>query len=483
MLSFILPLSMGSTPEKYSISRESTPGELLSDFVRIVNSGNRENLGKFISENYDQNILKRAPLSMVISMNMEFYYLTGGLGYDLIKVNPSTARSISADLYNKLTETYVRIKIPVKDTLSLKVNWFIEISPTESTEGYKLPKKLSEKEILERVNLCLDRMKEDDEFSGAILIAKDGSPILKTSIGEASKSYHIKNTTTTKFNIASLGKIFTGLAIIQLAEQGYLSYDDTVNKYVGDEWLKPEVASKIQIKHLLTHTSGLGDYFQDAYSQNDIPVFRSLSDYQTLLADDELSFEPGTKFSYSNSGMLILGVIIEKISGMSYFDFLQKNIFIPAGMTNTGGFYKDRPVENRATGYTKIYENEEVTFDNNQYTRIMRGSPSGGAYSTVEDFFKFDTAIRMNKLLSAVNTKLMFEGRPELSAAFHSYGFFIEESNAGKIASHKGDGRGVNAQYKMYLDNGYTFVVLSNYSQPSANIIADVISALINNLE
>ena len=206
---------------------------------------------------------------------------------------------------------------------------------------------------------------------------------------------------------------------------------------------------------------------------------------KALVADKELelAFKPGTKFSYSNSGMLILGAIIEKVSGMSYFDYLEKHIFTPTGMNNTGGFYKDRPVENRATGYTKIYENNKVTFDNHHFTRILRGSPSGGAYSTVEDFLKFDIALRTNKLLTVKSTTLLFEGRPELNAGFHSYGFFIEEGNAGKIATHKGDGRGVNAQFTMYLDNGYTFVVLSNYSRPSAKIMSDIINALINNLK
>jgi lactoylglutathione lyase len=204
---------------------------------------------------------------------------------------------------------------------------------------------------------------------------------------------------------------------------------------------------------------------------------------ELLLVDDELAFKPGSKFMYSNSGMLILGVIIEKVSGKSYFDYLDEFIFTPAGMHNTSGFYKDRPVDNRATGYTKIYENDEVTFENYQFTRIMRGSPSGGIYSTVEDFLKFDIALRTNRLLSDENTKFLFQGRPELNAGFHSYGFFIEAGDAGKIATHKGDGSGVNAQFNMYLDNGYTFVVLSNYSSPSAKILADIISGLINKIE
>ncbi|WP_430817900.1 serine hydrolase domain-containing protein [Carboxylicivirga sp. RSCT41] len=483
MIAFMFFSSSDCIAEKTLIPKKTGSDDLITNFLRAVNSGDRERMGNFITENYYPIILKRAPLSEITSLNMEFYYQTGGLGYELIRVNPHTSKSVSADLYNKLTDTYVNIQIPVADTVSFKINWLIKVNPIKAKEGYAIPNKISEQELLEKVNFGLKKMKENDEFSGAILIAKDGKQIFKEAVGDASKSYLIKNKADTKFNIASVGKIFTGLAVMQLVEKGILSYDDYVNKYVEAEWLNPEVASKIQIKHLLTHTSGLGDYFKDAYSQKSIPVFRSLSDYKTLLSDDELAFEPGSKFSYSNSGMLILGVIIEKVSGMSYFEYLETNIFVPAGMSNTGGFYKDRPVDNRATGYTKIYENGTVSYDNHQYTRIMRGSPSGGAYSTVEDFLKFETALRTHQLLSAENTKLLFEGRDDLNVSFHSYGFFIEESNAGKVASHKGDGRGVNAQFNMYLDNGYTFAVLSNYSRPSAKTIADIISSLINNLE
>jgi len=334
---------------------------------------------------------------------------------------------------------------------------------------------------MERVKIALKKMEDDEEFSGAVLIAKSGNVLLEKVIGEANKSYNISNKIETKFNIASVGKMFTGLAITQLVEKGKLSFDDTVSKYIPADWLSPEISSKIQIKHLLTHTSGLGDYFRDAYQQCAVPVFRNLIDYKSLIADDTLSFEPGTKFLYSNTGMLLLGLVIEKITGEEYFDYLQKNIFQPAGMINSGGFYKDRPVENRATGYTKIYEDGIVSWDNHQFTRIMRGSASGGVYSTIEDMLKFDIALRSDKLLSYKYSKLLFEGRPELNASFHSYGFFISNGEAGRVASHNGDGQGVNCQFKMFLDSGYTVVVLSNYSQPSANIFANVIDQLINN--
>jgi len=481
ILSCLLFLNVKVIPQS-SVPNNFGKKKFVLTFLNAVNSNNRKQMGTFINQYYSSKLLKLAPLPRLVSVNMEFYYQTVGLGYELVKIDSSASNIVSVDLYNKFTETYINLQIPVTGATPPKIDWFIKTS-VNTTKKYKPPHKISEAELRVKVNFALNKLERDDEFSGAILIAKDGKTIFNKAVGDASKSYHFKNKTDTKFNIASVGKIFTGLAVIQLAEQGKLSYDDTVDKYIGAEWLKPDVASKIQIKHLLTHTSGLGDYFKDAYAQNTIPFFRNLNDYKLLLADDELEFKPGTKFSYSNSGMLILGVIIEKVSGGSYFNCLDKFIFQPAGMNNTGAFYKDRPVENRATGYTKIYENNEVTFDNHQFTRIIRGSPSGGVYSTVEDLLKFDVALRTDKLISAENKELIFEGRPELNAGFHSYALFIENTGAGKMATHKGDGNGVSAQFSMYLDNGYTFAVLSNYSRPAANIVADIISALINKVE
>ncbi len=462
---------------KDEVLTDSTANRIISDFLIACNSGERESMEDFILEHYDQNVLKRIPLFAVVSLNMSFYYETGGLGYEMIKILPSTSNSISAIIDNKLTGTQTKLIVPVSSGPSSKINRFIK---SESVFDENPIKQLSDDEIVNRIEKCLIKLQEDEEFSGTILVAKDGKAILNKAIGDANKSYDIPNKTNTKFNIASVGKVFTGMAIVQLAEKGKLSFEDPIGKYVTADWLNPRISEKIQIKHLLTHTSGLGDYFRDAYMQCDIPFFRDLEDYKSLIANDTLNFEPGTSFSYSNTGFILLGVIIESISKDSYFNYLKKNIFEPAGMENTDGFDKDYPVKNRATGYTKVYENGIVNWNNHQFTRIMRGSPSGGIYSTVEDMLKFNDAIRTNKLLSPEYSDLLLEGRPELNASFHSYGFFVSEGVAGRVASHKGDGRGMNCQYIKYIDLGYTVVILSNYSAPSANIVAKVIDQLIN---
>ncbi|MDX1702525.1 MAG: serine hydrolase domain-containing protein, partial [Melioribacteraceae bacterium] len=384
-------------------------------------------------------------------------------------------KQLIAILHNKFTETDMRFQIPISS--ERKINWLIKNNQIKSSNGDS-NKEIDENRIVNRLDFLMDLLEKDEEFSGVVAIEKDDKRMYQRVVGHANKSYNISNKIDTKFNIASVGKIFTGVAITQLVERGLLSFDDTLGKFIGPEWLNPEVSNKILIKHLLTHTSGLGDYFKDAYSQNKEPVFRRHSDYKSLISDDSLNFEPGSNFSYSNTGMLLLGVVIENITKVDYFEFLKQNIFEPAGMLNSYGYFKDRPVSNRATGYTKIYEGNNVNWDNNQFTRIMRGTASGGVYSTAEDLLKFARAIKMNKLLSEKYVDLLYEGRPELKASFHSYAFFLESGNNGKVLSHKGDGRGMNCQFKLYLDSGYTIVVLSNYSAPSANIVANAIEQL-----
>ena len=160
------------------------------------------------------------------------------------------------------------------------------------------------------------------------MVAKNGVPLFKKAYGLANKSYNIQNRLDTKFNIASLGKMFTNVAITQLIQKGDLLLNDPLYKYMNEEWLKPENSKKIQIQHLQTHTSGLGDYFKSLYTQLSPMLFRGLEDYRSLVVNQELTFEPGERWSYSNTGMLLLDVVVERISGDSYYDYIRKHIFL-----------------------------------------------------------------------------------------------------------------------------------------------------------
>ena len=227
---------------------------------------------------------------------------------------------------------------------------------------------------------------DGDRFSGVVLIAKDGQTKLSRAWGMATATE--KNTADTKFNIGSINKAFTQRAIEQLASAGKLSTSDTIRTHLPD--YPSAVADRITIRQLLDHRSGLGDIFGPKYFDAPPSSLRELSDFLALFADAPLQFEPGTAQRYSNAGYVVLGLIIERVSGQKYRDYVQTHIFDPAGMKDSGFWAVDESVPHRATGYTKRGPTGplETRVPNNQ-TLPGRPSSAGGAYSTAADLLRF----------------------------------------------------------------------------------------------
>ena len=219
-----------------------------------------------------------------------------------------------------------------------------------------------------------------------------------------------------------------------------------------------DITSKIQIQHLLTHTSGLGSYFNDEYFATSKNKYRELNDYQPLLAGERLEFEPGSAWRYSNSGMLLLGVVIEKITGQSYFDYVRENVYAPAGMLNTDCYEMDRPVPNLAIGYFE----ENGQWKNNLFLHVLKGGPAGGGFSTVEDLYRFSRAIRTYRLLDRVHTEQMLSPHPQLNSPGYGFGFGTEIDSGNRIVGHTGGFPGISAVLEIHLDSGFTLAALSN---------------------
>ncbi|MDQ3062430.1 MAG: beta-lactamase family protein [Acidobacteriota bacterium] len=179
----------------------------------------------------------------------------------------------------------------------------------------------------------LDKLSTEDKFSGAVLVAKNGVPIFKKAYCLANKNTNAANNTETKFNLGSMNKMFTSVAVAQLVERGKLSFDDPISKHLLN-YPNKSVADKVTIHHLLTHTSGMGDYKNEKFFEQ-IDQRKTIVDLLPFFANEPLAFEPGAKFQYSNAGFAVLGLIIEKLSGQNYFDYVRENIFKPAGMNNT----------------------------------------------------------------------------------------------------------------------------------------------------
>jgi CubicO group peptidase (beta-lactamase class C family) len=292
-----------------------------------------------------------------------------------------------------------------------------------------------------------------DVFSGVVLLAKDGRALFNKAYREANKDFGIPNRTDTKFNLASLNKMFTSVAIAQLVEQGKLSYDDSLSKFMPDFPTK-EAAEKIKIKHLLTHSSGLGSYSVKA-SRTGV---RTVDDFLKLAKEEKLAFEPGTDQKYSNTAFLLLGKIIEKVSGQSYYDYVRENIFRRAGMINTDAYDLDLVNKNLAVGYEKEYTDGGIVFRNN-ICEVGHGSPAGGGFSTAEDLLRFTIALRAGKLVGNNYVQTILSPKPEVKSPTYGYGFNILNG----IAGHSGGDTGVNTNLEMFLNDGYTIVILTNY--------------------
>jgi CubicO group peptidase (beta-lactamase class C family)/predicted aspartyl protease len=308
---------------------------------------------------------------------------------------------------------------------------------------------------LSDVASAVQKLADANQFSGSLLVAKDGKPVLSKAWGLADVTVKAPNTIDTKFNIGSINKFFTKTAIAQLAESGKLSLDDTVRKHLPD--YPSPVADRITIRQLVDHRSGLGDIFGDRYDAAPPSRLLELKDFLPLFADEPLQFEPGTSQHYSNAGYIVLGLIIERITGEKYRDYVQKHIFAPAGMRSTGFYTLEEKVANRASGYTLHGKDHELTERQpNSLSLPGRPSSAGGAFATAGDLLRFVNALQTNKLTSQKWTNWIFSnsfeavGRPSLGIA--------------------GGAPGLNAEIDMESD--WTVIAMSNYDPPSARMAA-----------
>ncbi|GGG58539.1 serine hydrolase domain-containing protein [Epilithonimonas arachidiradicis] len=294
----------------------------------------------------------------------------------------------------------------------------------------------------------IDNYYRKGKFNGSILIAQNDKVIMDTVFGYRDLHQKVVLKKGTPFYIASLSKSFTAIAIFQLAEKGFLSLDDNAVKFVDD---LPAYAHYVTIRQLLNHTSGIRDYenklTQKGLTNNNV--------IHWLQSQSGLDFKPGTKFQYSNSGYIILSLIIEKISGISYAQFLKKNIFYPLQMNHTTVYESNTVIPDKAIGYNKDKKVDD-------YSILTTGD--GGIYATAEDLFQLDRALRTNQLLSEESIKLLYQ-TPILEDGTHSEygsGWFIEKSAGTMIAQHTGGLAGFRSLFWRDLENGNTIIALTN---------------------
>lgn len=302
----------------------------------------------------------------------------------------------------------------------------------------------------------------------AVLVRKDGEVVHSAGYGIANLEHGVKVTPKTVFQSGSVGKQFTAMAVMMLVEEGKLSLGDRVSKFLK----VPSTWSKMTVRHLLTHTSGLGDYPEKFSLQKDYTEEELLK----MVTAQELEFEPGEEWSYSNLGYLTLGILIHKVTGEFYGDFLQKRIFKKLGMSSTRIINETDIIPNRAAGYQ--LEKEELK--NQEWVApSVNTTADGSLYFTIEDMARWDEALDKQTLLSPESFKQMWTPAELNNGEEASYGFGwnIEKNALGhRLIEHGGAWQGFATYIGRHPDDHLSVVVLCNRAGANAAYIANVVA-------
>jgi CubicO group peptidase (beta-lactamase class C family) len=307
------------------------------------------------------------------------------------------------------------------------------------------------------------------KFMGTVLVAQDGKIVLDKGYGFANLEWDVPNTPTTKFRLGSITKQFTAASILLLEERGKLKIEDPVKKYMPDA---PAAWDKITIFHVLTHTSG-------------IPSLTSFPDFASREAqaitpeklvewfrDKPLEFEPGMKWNYSNSGYILLGYLIEKISGQSYSDFVQQNIFTPLGMKDSGYDSNSAIIAHRAAGYAPGKNGPE----NAGFVHMSIPFSAGALYSTTEDLLRWEQGLFGGKVLTAASLARMTTPFKQ----DYAFGLGVSTKNGHKMISHNGGIEGFNTALAYYPDDKLVVAVLANLNGGAADNISAKLAQVIH---
>jgi len=471
---FTLQMAIAQRPGEKSFQDESvmpegTKGKRIQSIIDTVNSNDPERIRRFLEKECTEKFRKFAPIDRHIDVLLNISRQTGEISFHGIRTYvPERKGETVVILKDKNFDSWRAFVVKFDGSEKYLVNG-LQFN-TARTPSNVSESDISEAEFLQQTKELMERLSASNTFSGTLLIAK-GKKILYTYVyGEASKRFHVPNNIETKFNLGSMNKMFTATSIAQLVEKGKLSFQDSIDKYVDESWLPKEFTSKITVHHLLTHSSGLGSYFNQTYWNGSRMLYRNVNDFKPLLKDEKLTFDPGKRFRYSNTGMLILGVIIESVTGQSYFDYIRKNILEPAGMKNTDSYEMDYPVENLAIGYSPDRKSS-YGWQNNIFKHVIKGGPAGGGFSTVGDLHRFAIALKEGKLVSKESLEKLWT---DYMGANYGYGYSVVQGSSGKAVGHGGGFSGINGNLSIYLDKGYIVAVLSNYDSGASPVAGKI---------
>ena len=366
---------------------DTPEGRRLAAFFAAADAGTEAAVRAFIEKNFPPEALKELPLEDRLRNIHGF--IKNQAPFEIVRLMPPLPDATGVLARSKKTGSLLQISLeleegPRRGVLGLRVE-------EDSGEGPEKPAaepKANDADLAAAVDAEVTQLASKDAFSGVVLLARGGKPFFQKAWGMADRGLSVPNSVDTKFNIGSIGKAFTRAAVMDLVKSKRLALSDTVAKHLPG--IRIPSADTITVQQLLDMKSGLGDIFGKRYRDTPKEKLRELSDFLPLFENVPLRFAPGQGREYSNAGYVVLGLIIEKVSGKPYWDFVRERVFVPAGMTSTGPFGPDEIVTNRAIGYTK---SEGGQWRSNVYALPERASSAGGVHSTAADLLAFSATL------------------------------------------------------------------------------------------
>ncbi|MGI5490154.1 serine hydrolase domain-containing protein [Microtetraspora malaysiensis] len=350
-------------------------------------------------------------------------------------------------------------------------NWYELTAPSFELEPVRdpdpRPLQGSADERADVATAYLLGLAEADMFSGVVRLSRGDEVLFEEVYGLAERTHRRPNLPGTPFNVGSMNKMMTSVCIGQLVEQGKLRLDDAVGTHLPD--FRPDITGRITIRQLLTHTSGMGDFFTPRFFAGARHALETIDAHLDLIRDDDLLFEPGSRFQYSNAGFALLGAIIEEKMQCSYFDYIRKHVFDPAGMRSSG-FPAFDEFRDEAVGYSNFTAHGAVTGPRRPHddTLPRRGSSAGGGYCSALDLARFGDALMNDALVGAdVKTMLLDVGNGDLTGRPggipYAQGFMVQQEHGVLSYGHGGGGPGISSFMDVFPEQGLTLVAVSNY--------------------
>lgn len=428
----------------------ATPHRLFHLWLAAVNSGDASLITSF----FDQHGAALPPHQLDKELS---YWRTGGL--DLRRTDEDSARIFSALVQDRAQGSYARAVLEMEPDAGPGLRRFSVQYVTDLPDAE--PERLSEAQALAELDARLSRCAASDSFSGAVLVTRGGETVFSRACGLRDRARGIANAIDTRFCIASMGKMLTGVAAVQLVQAGKIDFEEPLIRYVPD-YPDESVAAQLRVGQLLNHTGGTGDIF--------VPETEAIrekkarpADYMEILGTRPLRFVPGSDWEYSNYGFMLAGLVIERASGQTYDDYVAEHIFRPAAM-DASSF--DAP-----DGHAVHYSRSSVRAPWEPWSATgaqHRGTPAGGAYSTVTDIARFASALVRNELLDAAHTELATTGNVPARGGRYGYGFGEHTIGGVRWFGHGGGSAGVNGELRIYPQSGYVVVALANLDPPAA---------------